>query len=173
MIRKATKNDIDAIEKIYDKIHTEEEKGNVVIGWVRGIYPIREDAENSLNKNELFVFEDNNEIVASARINKEQAPEYKNAQWDYPAPDDEVMVLHTLVVDPDKKGKGYGTKFVSFYENYAKENRCKFLRMDTNALNKNARALYKKLGYKEVSIVPCDFNGIRGISLVCLEKYLG
>ena len=121
----------------------------------------------------MFVFEDNNEIVASARINKEQAPEYKNAQWDYPAPDDEVMVLHTLVVDPDKKGKGYGTKFVSFYENYAKENRCKFLRMDTNALNKNARALYKKLGYKEVSIVHCNFNAIRGISLVCLEKYLG
>lgn len=173
MIRKATKKDIDSIENIYNKIHYEEEQGKVTIGWVRGVYPIRKDAETSLKKNELFVLEDNNKIVASARINQEQVSEYKNAKWNYPAPDNQVMVLHTLVVDPDEKGKGYGKTFVAFYENYAKENGCKYLRMDTNALNTNARALYKKLGYNEVSIVPCDFNGIRGISLVCLEKYLG
>ena len=32
--------------------------------------------------------------------------------------------------------------------------------------------LYKKLGYKEVSIVPCVFNGIPDVNLVCLEKHL-
>ena len=44
--------------------------------------------------------------------------------------------------------------------------------MDTNARNRAARALYKKLGYEEVSIVPCTFNGIAGVQLVCLEKKL-
>ena len=34
------------------------------------------------------------------------------------------------------------------------------------------RGLYKKLGYREVGIVHCDFNAIRGIDLVCLEKNL-
>lgn len=33
--------------------------------------------------------------------------------------------------------------------------------------------MYKKLGYKEIDIIPTDFNGIPGIDLVLLEKYLG
>ena len=32
--------------------------------------------------------------------------------------------------------------------------------MDTNARNVAARGLYKKLGYKEIGIVPTEFNGI-------------
>ena len=42
--------------------------------------------------------------------------------------------------------------------------------MDTNARNTRARALYKKLGYEEIAIVPCQFNGIDGVQLVLLEK---
>ena len=34
------------------------------------------------------------------------------------------------------------------------------------------REMYRKLGYAEVSIVPCVFNGIEGVDLVCLEKVL-
>ena len=48
----------------------------------------------------------------------------------------------------------------------------KALRMDTNERNAAARSLYAGLGYKEVGIVSCDFNGIPGIRLVCLEKLL-
>lgn len=82
------------------------------------------------------------------------------------------MLLHTLVIDPYIKGRGYGKSFVGFYEEYAKENGCKCLRMDTNELNKNARSFYNKLGYLEAGILPCIFNGIPGIRLVMLEKVL-
>ena len=111
-------------------------------------------------------------IVAAAKINQDQVPVYEDAAWQYEVPEDKVMVLHTLVVSPKEKGKGYGTEFVYFYEKYALEHGCKYLRMDTNARNQGARALYKKLGYDEVSIVPCVFNGIPGVQLVCLEKKL-
>ena len=47
------------------------------------------------------------------------------------------------------------------------------LRIDTNARNVAARAMYKKLGYKEIGIVPTVFNGIPDVQLVLLEKYLG
>lgn len=45
--------------------------------------------------------------------------------------------------------------------------------MDTNAKNTAARRLYARLGYKEVGIVDCTFNGIAGVKLVCLEKKIG
>ena len=84
-----------------------------------------------------------------------------------------MCVLHTLVIAPDKAGKGYGRAFLAYYEQYAAENGCPELRIDTNAKNAAARAMYKKHGYKEVGIIPTDFNGIPGIELVLLEKYLG
>ena len=32
--------------------------------------------------------------------------------------------------------------------------------------------MYQKLGYEEIGIVPCVFNGIEGVQLVLLEKRL-
>lgn len=173
MFRKAEMKDVDAIAQIYDKIHTAEEQGLITIGWNRSIYPTRESAKEAILKGVMFVEEDDGKVVAAAKIDKEQVPVYAEADWEFPADDEEVMVLHTLVVDTEKNGKGYGTKFVDFYEKYALENNCPFLRMDTNERNAGARSLYKKLGYKEISIVSCVFNGIDGVNLVCLEKKLG
>ncbi len=172
MFRKATEKDIDRINEIYDEIHDAIEAGTVTTGWIRGIYPTRKTAETAVAAGDMFVEEIEGTIVAAARINKEQVPEYADAAWAVDAPADEVMILHALVVSPKIKGKGYGTAFVDFYEKYALESGCPHLRMDTNAKNSAARGLYKKLGYTEASIVPCVFNGIDGVQLVCLEKNL-
>lgn len=170
---KATERDIAEISAIYERIHDEEESRKTSIGWVRGVYPTEKTAREALAAGELFVMKDDGRTVAAARINKNQVAEYANANWhEKNAPSDKIMVLHTLVVDPLCKGKGYGTAFVDFYEKFALENGCPYLRMDTNAVNTAARRLYSRLGYTEADIVPCDFNGIRGISLVCLEKTL-
>lgn len=172
MFRKADMQDLDRIAEIYDEIHTEEESGKTTIGWIREIYPTKETAKDSILKGDMFVEVQDGLIVAAAKINQEQVPVYEDAAWQYEVPEEQVMVLHTLVVSPNEKGKGYGTEFVYFYERYASEHGCGYLRMDTNARNTSARALYKKLGYEEVSIVPCIFNGIPGVQLVCLEKKL-
>ena len=172
-VRKAQKADIDRIGKIYERIHDEEEKGLATTGWIRNVYPTEKTAEVALNRGDLFVMEDEGEIVAAAVINQTQVPEYKNAAWKHGAAAQEVLVLHCLAVDPLEKGRGYGRAFVAFYEEYAKRHGCPALRMDTNALNARARKLYQSLGYEEVGVVPCVFNGIPGVQLVCLEKYIG
>lgn len=172
MFRKATMNDAAAIAAIYEEIHTAEEAGLARIGWVRGVYPVRKTAEDAIERGEMLVEEAEGRIVAAAKINQSQEEAYAHAPWQYEAPPSEVMVLHTLVVSPSVKGAGYGTKFVSFYEQYALEHGCRYLRMDTNAKNQAARSLYKKLGYREAGVVPTVFNGIEGVQLVCLEKKL-
>ncbi len=172
IIRKATLKDVDLITMLYERIHTEEEAGRTTIGWIRAVYPTRKTAEKAIAKGTMFVGEKDGAVIAAAKIDQEQVDVYAGVKWQYEAPPQQVMVLHTLVVDPRLKGKGYGTQFVRFYEEYALQQGCPFLRMDTNARNTAARALYKKLGYRESGIVPCTFNGIEGVQLVCLEKKL-
>lgn len=171
MIRKATEHDLEAVIALYEDIHTAEEAGKLTIGWIRGVYPTARTAEQALENGELFVAEDGG-LVGAAIINQKQVDTYRDAKWEYPAPDREVMVLHTLVIAPGASGKGYGREFVRFYEAYALAHHCRFLRMDTNARNRRARALYEKLGYREIGIIPTVFNGIEGVQLVLLEKAL-
>ena len=172
MIRKATARDIAAVAAIYDAILTKEEQGPVTVGWLRGVYPTEQTARESLDRGELYVMEENGRIVAAAKINQEQVPEYAHCPWRYEAPPEQVLVIHTLVVDPALQGKGYATAFVAYYEEMARAMNCPYLRMDTNSHNAPARALYKRLGYEEPGIVDCVFNGIPGVHLVCLEKKL-
>ena len=173
MFRKAKQSDIKAIAEIYKDIHIQEDTGKVTIGWHTDVYPIEATAQKGLNDDELYVFQDDDgNILASAIINQKQVSEYKYGNWKYDAKDDEVMVLHTLVVKPSASKMGIGRSFVSFYENLAKQNGCKALRIDTNAKNIVARKMYNTLGYQEVGIIPCIFNGIQDVQLVLLEKFI-
>ena len=155
--RRATEEDICGVAAIYEKIHDAEEAGAVTIGWERGVYPVEEEGGR---------------ILAAAIINKTQVDVYAKGNWRYEASDDEVMVLHTLVVDLDAGRGGMGSGFVKFYETYAGKCGCSVLRIDTNEKNSAARRMYGKLGYIESDMVPCVFNGIDGVNLVLLEKKL-
>lgn len=173
LFRKAVTQDLDAVAAIFSDIHTAEESGALTIGWQRGIYPTRATAETARGRDDLFVLEEDGAILGSAIINQIQVDVYEGAAWQYPAADEQVCVLHTLVISPKAGRKGYGKAFVAFYEDYARAHGCPFLRMDTNERNHAARALYRKLGYTEIGIVPCVFNGLADVHLVLLEKYLG
>ncbi len=173
VFRKAIENDIDAITSIYEEVHEEIENGKIWIGWIKGVYPTRDTVIAAIERDDLFVLEENNHLIGVGIINQQQVDVYRETDWKYVAPDENVMVLHTLAISPKVGRKGYGIKFVYYYEKYAKDQGCDYLRMDTNERNVNARALYKKLGYNEVAMIPCTFNGIEGFHLVMLEKYIG
>ena len=171
-IRKAKAADIESVVRIYGSIHDAEGEGRYVIGWKRGVYPTKETAEAALERGDLYVAEYNGQIYAAAIINGNELPEYKDGNWETDATDEEVLVLHTLVVDPESPVKGIGGEFVRFYEELARKRGCKSLRIDTQSKNLNARNFYPKFGFKEVGIVKCDFCGCGMVDLVLLEKKL-
>lgn len=172
LIRKAAIEDIDEIEALYDEIHTAEESGALTIGWIRGIYPTRATAEQALQRDDLFVLEEDGTLCGTGIINQVQVDVYKQGHWAYDMPDSQVCVLHTLVISPSHSGCGYGRAFLAFYEQYARQHNCIELRIDTNAKNVAARAMYQRHGYTEIGVVPTTFNGIAGVDLVLLEKHL-
>lgn len=172
VIRKATEADIEAVAMLYEEIHTAEETGKQTIGWVRGVYPVRATAEMAYRRNDLFVMEDAGIICGAGIINQTQDDSYRQAQWKFAAADDQVCVLHTLVISPKYSGKGYGKAILEFYEQYARETGCMELRLDTNVKNVVARSMYRRHGYDEIGIVPTRFNGIPDVKLVLFEKKL-
>ena len=172
LIRRAADADLDAVEKLYDEIHTAEEAGILTTGWIRNVYPVRDTAQTALKRNDLFVLEESGQICGAGIINNMQADCYRRVKWKYDALDAQVCVLHTLVISPAHAGKGYGSAFLEFYEQYARETGCAALRMDTNVKNKTARNLYRKRGYEEAGVVPTCFQGIPNVQLVLLEKRL-
>ena len=114
MFRNATMADLDQVAAIYDRIHTEEEAGRSTVGWIRGVYPTRQTALASIQAGDLFVAEEDGQIVATAKINQEQVPVYASAAWSREAKPQEVMVLHTLVVDPACRGQGIASALLDF-----------------------------------------------------------
>ena len=172
MIRKALPTDIPAIAEIYHLILQKEAENGSQTGWQEGVYPTADTAREALQREELFVVEEDGAIVTAGRLNHDCEPEYSDCAWGFAASGEEIMVLHTLVVDPRAAGHGYGRRFVEFSENYAREQGCRCLRMDTNVTNLSARRLYASLGYREAGTISCEFNGTGKVLLVCLEKAL-
>lgn len=158
------------MEALYSEIHDAEAHRIITTGWLRDVYPVRSTAEAAIRRDDLFVMEEAGRVIGTAVINKLQVDVYDGADWQFEASPDKVCVLHTLVISPALSGRGYGTEFIRFYEDYARLNGCTELRMDTNARNLGARRLYAKLGYREIGIVPTVFNGIPGVQLVLLQK---
>lgn len=172
MIRKATVSDLDAVTAIYNNTHSAEEAGLTTVGWVRGVYPTRATAENALARNDLFVAENEGHIVATAIFNHEQDDCYATAPWRADLPAEQIMVMHTLAVEPSARAHGIGRSMVAFYENYARSNGCHALRIDTNITNTVARNLYAKLDYTEIAVRRRLFNNVPNVQLVLLEKIL-
>ena len=69
MVRKATKEDLAGIVAVYEGVHDEEEAGRTTTGWLRGIYPTENTVRAALERDDMYVAEDNGVITAAAIIN--------------------------------------------------------------------------------------------------------
>lgn len=91
-IRKAKAADIDAIEKIYDDIHTAEEKGEQTTGWIRGSLSCQCDRRGRTSARRPLCNEDGRTAARLSDDNDIQVDVYKDGKWEYEAADDEVCV---------------------------------------------------------------------------------
>ena len=148
MIRKATFDDIELIEDTYNEHFKHEMKHGAFTVFKKGIYPTRKDAEKAINVGTLYVYEENNGIAGSMIVDKVQPAEYTKIIWEQTFANDEVMVIHLLMVRPSKAGQGIATSLVRYAMELAGNSSCKALRLDTGSQNIPALSLYKKLGFQ-------------------------
>lgn len=171
-IRKAETTDLDGVVRVYDAVHDDQEVHGNCTNWQRGVYPTRSTAEKSLAEGTLYVLLTDGILTGTAIFNHEQLPEYRQVQWQYPGQGDQIMVIHTLCIDPGASGRGYAATMVSYAEELARRQGCTAMRLDTYEGNFPARALYTKLGYRLAGAAEFFFQGFIHEVLVLFEKAL-
>lgn len=173
MIRKANFNDIELIEDTYNEHFKYETEHGAFTVFKKGVYPTVKDAEKAVNAGTLYVYEENNIIAGSMIADKVQPPEYAKIPWKQTFSNDEVMVIHLLMVRPSSAGKGIATALVRYAEELAGNSSCKALRLDTGSQNIPALSLYKKLGFQAAAAASMNVGGtIEHSEHLFLEKRL-
>lgn len=59
------------------------------------MYPVRQTAEAALQRDDLYVLEENGQVLGAAIINQAQVDVYKQGRWMRSMPGCAVCVLHT------------------------------------------------------------------------------
>ncbi len=169
MIRKATQQDIDAIADSYQRLLSHEAATHSYTNWKPGIYPVRQDAQSALEAGTLYVLEDGGQVCASMILNQHQAEAYAEIPWQYPAADEQVMVIHTLTMAPEMSGHSYGSQMVRFAMDEARHRGCTVMRLDTYVGNTPAQRLYTKLGFRISGRKQVSHHGLFDSELFYLE----
>ncbi|MDF2888365.1 MAG: Acetyltransferase [Lacrimispora sp.] len=139
--------DIEPLAKLYDLVNDYLESHINYPGWIKGIYPVKEDAQAGVREETLYVLWAEGKIAGSVIVNQIQEKGYETAAWGQEAKPEDVAVIHTFLVHPDFLGRGFGKRLLEFAEEKAREQKRTVIRLDVNERNKPAIQLYRKLGF--------------------------
>lgn len=152
-IRLATPYDLNGVVQLYDEATAYLEANINYPGWVRGEYPARQDAEEGLAHNCLFVAMAEDTVVGSMILRTGPEPAYKAAPWQLPLADNQYLVLHTVVVSPRRQKQGLGRQLMDYAAQYARQAGMQALRLDVYEKNLPAMRLYESCGFRYVHTV--------------------
>ena len=149
VVRKATEADLDEIEQLYDDLN------DSIVGvtegprWIKGVYPLRRDAEEGLAADCLYVAEVDGVIAGTVMyLNEEElsAP-YQTVKWQKDLAAKETFVIHVLAVHPKFQGRGVGKALLDHAYVVGQEKGIKAVRLDVYETNVPAIRLYEKCGF--------------------------
>jgi len=161
-IRRATKNDIDNIEKMWDELNDYLAEHENYPQWKKGVYPLREHAEEGVDDSSLYVAVNNEKIVGTIVYSHEQEQAYQAIKWqiDYNVP---VIIIGKLAVHPDYFGYGIGKELLAHADVIGRQQGMKAIRLDTYEENLPAIQLYEKCGFKYMGLVDLGLEEIYGL----------
>lgn len=120
------------------------------IGWIKGIYPSDDFLRESLERNELYVMEDGEILIATVILNSAYNEGYQGIKWGIECADEDALVPHALAVFPTLHGRGIGKDLVRRIIDLARETGKKTVRLDVLSGNPAAEALYTGMGFSFV-----------------------
>lgn len=157
-IRKGNMEDADEISALYDAIHGYYETHTNYPGWLKGIYPLREDAVKGIESGGLYVAEAGGKIAGTLILSHRPENAYYGVEWKKELDYDKVFVIYTFAVLPEFSGRGIGTKLLEEAEKTARENKMEAIRLDVLDRNEPAIKLYEKCGFEYIDTVDLGYG---------------
>ena len=161
-VRAATANDIDAIGRLYDDLNDYLASHENYPRWKKGVYPIREDAEEAFQKGNLYVAVIGENVVGTVVYSDQQEEAYRTADWQL-AFDIPVVVIGKLAVLPEYFGCGVGKALLEHAAVVGKQRSAKAIRLDAYEENLPAIRLYEKCGFQYMGLVDLGLEEIYGL----------
>ena len=153
IIEPGTSADINELEKLYDELNDYLADTINYPGWIKGIYPIREDAVAGVNDNMLYVARTDGRIAGSVILNHQPEKAYENVRWKMELDYSCIFVIHTFVVHPSFLKKGVGHALMDYSLELAQRSEINSVRLDVYEKNLPAISLYEKCGFEYVDTV--------------------
>lgn len=145
--------DIDELERLYDNLNDYLSSTTNYPGWIKGIYPIRENAVTGIQNNNLFIAKYNGEIVGSIILDHQPEEAYHGVKWKLDVDYSYIFVVRTFVVHPSFLKIGVGRALMDFSFELAKKSGVKSIRLDVYEKNIPAILLYEKCGFEYIDTV--------------------
>ena len=146
MIRRAKISEIPVILTITQACAKKMQE-NGIFQWNEH-YPSKEAFIKDIEREELFVIEENKTVLGTIVISTLMDEEYKPIKW--LTPNGNSTYIHRLSVRPDFQGKGFAQKMMDFAENFSRENGFVSVRLDTFSQNKRNQHFYEQRGYQKL-----------------------
>lgn len=128
-IRRATKDDTEAIANLYRELNT--------LSPI-SVVPERIDAVANSNNTYLLVCDDAGEIVATALVCLCQDVMFDNQPF---------ALVENVVVSANYKREGIGKSMMDYIETFCLEQDCSKIMLQTSSENHDARDFYTAMGY--------------------------
>ncbi|RPG28621.1 MAG: GNAT family N-acetyltransferase [Muricauda sp. TMED12] len=111
-------------------------------------YPSKEAFIKDIEREELFVIEENITVQGTIVISTLMDDEYKPITW--LTQNGNSTYIHRLSVHPNVQGKGFAQQMMDFAEAYSRENGFVSVRLDTFSQNKRNQRFYEQRGYQKL-----------------------
>ena len=115
--------------------------------WKYGKHPTDESLRAYINRGEMYVLTDGEEIAGMAVIMMYQGDEYLGIPWEDNLTNDEVATVHLLAVCPNHRGKSLGVRILEEAMEIALRNGKKALRLEVLKSNVPAQRMYDRAGF--------------------------
>ncbi|SHO47462.1 GNAT family N-acetyltransferase [Anaerocolumna xylanovorans] len=150
--------DIDELEELYNGLNEALAAGINYPGWKKGVYPVRENAEEGIQAGCLYVTRCEGRIAGTVILNHEPEEGYHTAPWKAEAGYDKITVIHTLAVHPAFTGSGIGKALMEFSVSHSRQMGMKAIRLDVYENNAPAIRLYESCGFEYIGTVDLGYG---------------
>ena len=147
-IRNAETKDLGKIMSLISSC-IEDMEGRGIHQWDE-IYPDEKTIINDMEKKQLYLLEEGNQICGIIALNEFQEPQYKTVDWKFSG---KSLVVHRLAIEPAYQRSGCAKMLMDFAYKFAIEEDYENIRLDAFIKNPAAVGLYEKLGYRNAGTV--------------------